>query len=160
VSDTLIVVSGCPYKFVIRFLLLLAALSLPTLTTTSPLPIPSLDNFVWIQSQIVSSLDEHAQEQLRTANDYGNLFGNLLVPGALHFTGSGPALVAEARALTRYLKRKHPSIAAGTIPFYVHEDEEKAVRAVLDNVDDERAWAVVVLVSAFSADATSTCHAC
>jgi hypothetical protein len=56
-------------------------------------------------------------------------------------------LVKDARALVRYLKRKHPSISEGSIPIYVHEDEDIAVRTVLEKLDEERAWAVVVLDS-------------
>lgn len=105
----------------------------------SPIPVPSLDQYVAASRGLSSMLSDEELPIILQDSSYGRAWGNLLTLGALHLSPDS-AVVREFR---EYLEETHPDIT-DYVPIQVHDSEETALTYVNSNLNN-RTWAIIDL---------------
>jgi hypothetical protein len=104
-----------------------------------PLVVPSFDTYIAMNNFIADRTDE-STKSLFSQTGEGQAYSNLLYKGALHFA---PYPSKEVESLIDFLNRT--TVSFRNMKVYKHASENKAVKYILNNVDDEYALALIVI---------------
>lgn len=105
----------------------------------SPIPVPSLDQYVTASRGLSALLSDDELPIILQDSSYGRSWGNLLTLGALHLSPDSDVV----REFQEYLQETYPDVA-DYLPIQVHQSEESALMYVNSNLNN-RTWAVIDL---------------
>ena len=107
---------------------------------SGPLPVPTFDQFITLNQVIASSVDADELGSIVTESELGQVYGNLLTVGSLHFAPDS----AEVEDLIDYLNRTTRTFRNLTV--HKHATENRAIRYIHNHLE-EYTLALIVLHS-------------